>query len=243
VLGYTSTLAAVSAELLRRDRRLSWRPRGVITIAELLTPERRHLIESYFRAPIWNRYGLREFGSWAGQNCQGSPESVHLNTELVVLEILNADDSPAGAGETGRLVLTDLNNRVMPLIRYDTGDLGVRETRRCPCGRTFPLLTIAGRARESLQSASNELVTPSRLAAVLVEHGAGNQYQLVQETPNRVRLVVVPADGLAADGRIRLQQAVEAIVGRDVDVSVETADRIPTESSGKRPTIKVAAHA
>jgi phenylacetate-coenzyme A ligase PaaK-like adenylate-forming protein len=242
LLGYTSTLAAVSAELLRRDRPLNRRPRGVITIAELLTPERRHLIEHYFRAPIWNRYGLREFGWWAGQNCSSSPDSLHLNTELLVCEVLTSDDSPARAGELGRVVLTDLHNRAMPLIRYDTGDLAVAETGSCACGRTFPLITIVGRAHESFRSASRRFVTPGHLGAALSESGAADsQYQLVQEAPDRVRLVVVPGDVLADATRAQLQRAVESVVGGDVQVSVETADRISPERSGKRPTIKPSA--
>jgi phenylacetate-CoA ligase len=239
VLGYTSTLAAVAAELLRRDRPLNWPLRGVITIAELLTPERRHLIERYFRAPITNRYGLREFGWWAGQNCSSSPDSVHLNSELLVYEILTSDGSPAKAGEVGRVVFTDLHNRAMPLIRYDTGDLAVLEAGSCPCGRSFPLITIEGRSHESLHSASGKLVTSRGLSSALSEClDADSQYQLVQEAPDRVRLVLVLGGPLCNATRARLQRIVEGVVGNELQVCVDTADRIAPERSGKRPTIK-----
>ena len=82
----------------------------------------RWLIERYFGAPVINRYGLREFGSWSAQSCELTPERLHINTELVACEILRPDGSAAAPGEVGRVVLTDLWNYVRPFIRYDTGD-------------------------------------------------------------------------------------------------------------------------
>ena len=124
-MGYTSTLAAIADELLQGDLKLSQPVAGVITIAETLTPNRKRLIQKYFDAPIINRYGLREFGSWSAQSCRESPERFHINSELVVCEVLRADGTPCAAGETGRVVLTDLHNFARPFIRYDTGDLAV----------------------------------------------------------------------------------------------------------------------
>jgi phenylacetate-CoA ligase len=91
VMGYTSTLAAIADDLLQRDLKLSQPVQGVITIAETLTPNRKRLIETYFNAPIINRYGLREFGSWSAQSCRESPDRFHINTELVVCEVLRSD--------------------------------------------------------------------------------------------------------------------------------------------------------
>jgi phenylacetate-CoA ligase len=106
VFGYTSTLATMADLLMRRDLPLSRPLRGVIATAETLSPPRRRLIEQYFRAPVTNRYGLREFGWFSAQSCAISPEQFHVNTELVVCEILRPDGSPAEDGETGRIVLT-----------------------------------------------------------------------------------------------------------------------------------------
>ena len=135
--------------------------RAVVTIAETLSPDRRRVIEEYSRAPIINRYGLREFGAWSGQTCSLSGEQIHVNTELVVAEILHQDGSPARPGETGRVVMTDLFNYAMPLIRYDTGDLAVAGSAGCACGRGFPLFgPIQGRSQECLSTPSGRLISP-----------------------------------------------------------------------------------
>lgn len=247
VMGYTSTLAAIADELLHRNLRLAQPVRGVITIAETLTPNRRKLIEEYFRAPIINRYGLREFGSWSAQSCAESPNRFHVNTELVVCEVLRPDGTPCAPGDTGRIVLTDLHNFARPFIRYDTGDVGVACAERCSCKRGFPLLgPIEGRSIECLQTPSGAEISPASLGHFLFvyhDHLATvRHYQLVQQTPTRVSLLIVPANGWDEQRRIRLRSDLKQLLGGEMEVDVETVRDIPPEKSGKRPIIKLAAN-
>jgi phenylacetate-CoA ligase len=240
-----STLAALADILLRQDRLLHRPPRCVISIAETITPHRRHLIETYFRAPIINRYGLNEQGYWCAQSCPESPERFHLNTELEVLEVVRQDGSPADVGEIGRLVMTDLHNYTMPFIRYDTGDMGVALPGPCACGRGFPQIgPIDGRTHECIQTPSGKIVTPSRWSHFLFIHkteyfDSVRQYQLEWSPPGRARLLIVPAETFNDDKRKRLRDDAAWILGDDVTVSVETVTNIPPEKSGKRPIIKV----
>lgn len=244
VMGYTSSLAAIADELLRLDRRLSSRIRGVIAIAETLSPTRRRLIEEYFCAPIINRYGLREFGTWSAQSCPESPHQFHINTELVVCEILREDGSPCSPGERGRVVLTDLHNYVRPFIRYNTGDLAVLGTDHCACGRGFPLIgEIDGRSTECLRTPSGKEISPSILGHYLFVYNDHlefvRHYQLVQESPHLVCLSVVPNSGWSKHRRERLQSDLKHLIGEDMQVSVRTVDRIESEKGGKRPIIKI----
>jgi len=244
ILGYTSTLATVADELLRRDLRLSRPLAGVVTIAETLTPERRRYIEDYFRAPIINRYGQREFKFWCAQSCPQSPDRFHVNTELVAWEIVRADGSPAAPGESGRLVLTNLHNYAMPFIRYETGDLAVAAATACPCGRGFPLIEqLEGRSQECVTTPSGKMINPVSLGQYLfVSHNYVNvvrHYQLAVETPDRMRLLVVPAGGFGEAERHRLQLDMARLLGEGVTVTVETVGEITLEKSGKRPIIKL----
>lgn len=244
VMGYTSTLATIADELLRRNRRLSYRVSGVIAIAETLSPPRRRLIEEYFAAPIINRYGLREFGSWSAQSCLKSPDQFHINTELVVCEILREDGSPCALGETGRVVLTDLHNYARPFIRYNTGDLAVAGSVGCACGRGFPLIAqLQGRSQECLRTPSGKEISPAILGHALFVYSdhleVVRHYQLVHESPSRVRLLVVPTSGWSEERRDRLRSDLAQLIGDDMQVSVETVTQIKPEKSGKRPIIKI----
>ena len=245
VMGYTSTLAAIADELLNRGLNLTRPVRGVITMAETLTPNRKRIIEKYFNAPIINRYGLREFGSWSAQSCAASPDRFHINTELVVCEVLRPDGTPCAAGETGRVVLTDLHNYARPFIRYDTGDLAVSVSDDCSCGRGFPLLgAIEGRSLDCLQTPSGAEISPAILGHFLfVYHDhleAVRHYQLVQETANRLCLLVVPGESWGEERRLRLRADLLQLMGNEMEVDVKTVLEIPPEKSGKRPIIKKA---
>ena len=244
LMGYTSALATVADDLLRADLRLSVPLRAVVTIAETLSLDRRRVIEEYFRAPIIDRYGLRELGSWSGQTCALSGEQFHLNTELVVCEFLRDDGSPVSAGETGRVVLTDLLNYVMPLIRYDTGDLAVAGSAGCACGRGFPLFgPIQGRSQECLSTPSGKSISPVVLGQYLFVYkdnlDAVSHYQLVQRDRKRACFVVVPAPGWNRQRREQLQRDLNELLGSEMEVTIEMVSEIPHESSGKRPIIKV----
>ena len=244
VMGYTAALATIAGELLRADLRLSFPLRAVVSIAETLSPDRRRVIEEYFRAPIIDRYGLRKIGSWSGQTCPLSGEQLHLNTELVVCEFLRDDGSPVSPGETGRIVLTDLLNYAMPLIRYDTGDLAVGGSAGCACGRGFPLFgPIQGRSQECLSTPSGKLISPTVLGQYLFvcqdNLDAVSHYQLVQQDRRRACLKVVTAPGWNRQRREQLERDLSELLGSKMEVTIETVSEIPHESSGKRPIIKV----
>lgn len=243
VMGYTSSLATLADALLQTNLRLSQPVRGVITIAETLTPNRKRLIEEYFRAPIINRYGLREFGSWSAQSCRESPDQFHINTELVVCEILRPDGTPCAPGERGRVVLTDLHNFARPFIRYDTGDLAVAGGEKCACGRGFPLLgAIEGRSLECLRTPSGAEISPTVLGHFLFVYrdhvDAVRHYQLVQESADRIRLLIVPGPAWDDERRASLQTDLSALLGKEMHLEIQAVAEIPAEKSGKRPIIK-----
>ncbi|HWR54607.1 MAG TPA: hypothetical protein VN428_26095 [Bryobacteraceae bacterium] len=245
VLGYTSSLAVIADELMKRGLRLSRPIRAVVTIAETLTAARRKLIEAYF-APehIVNRYGMREFGSWSAQNCTHSPDQFHINTELVVAEVLREDGSPAAPGEIGRVVLTDLWNYARPFVRYFTGDLAAAGPREpCACGRGFPMLgQIEGRSHECLYTPSGKVISPAVLGHYLFVYNnhldSVRHYQLVQDGDDSVRLLVIPSNRWTDGTAAVLAEAIDKLVGGEMRVTVEPVPEIPAERSGKRPIIK-----
>ena len=71
---------------------------------------------------------------------------MHINAEHVYVECLKENGEPAAAGESGELIITDLDNYGMPFIRYRIGDVGMLSDRKCNCGRGLPIMeTVGGR--------------------------------------------------------------------------------------------------
>jgi len=244
VMGYTSTLALMGDELARRGKKLRRPLKGVITIAENLTEDRKRAIRGFFDGPIINRYGQREFKYWCAQSCEESSDRFHVNSELVIWECVREDGTPCAPGEVGRVVLTNLHNHVMPFIRYDTKDLAALSDEPCGCGRGFPVVEkLEGRSQEVFTSPSGRMVSPVALGQYLFVTldwvDVVRNYQLIQEGVGEARLKVVPVNGMPEEARTRLATDMGELLGDDVRVEVELVEEIPLERSGKRPVIKV----
>lgn len=117
--------------------------KALLPVSSMLTTAMRARIEQSFGVPIHQNYGLNEVGIVAAQCSAGR---YHVHTEQALVEIVDAQGQAVKAGESGRLLVTTLNNPAMPLIRYDTGDIATAVEGACPCGRTLPSFTnILGR--------------------------------------------------------------------------------------------------
>ena len=232
IQGYPSALASLAA-FVRDERRPLHRPRLVFTDSELLTAESRRLIEEMLGVPPIDVYGTWETGNIAYQ-CERR-QGHHVAIDCVVLEVVADDGNPARPGEEGRLVCTMLDNDAMPLIRYDLGDIAAYTTEPCACGRSFPLLqVITGRANDQLRLADGRTISPEGLLARFDTMSAYiKEYQIIQDAPERFRVIVVPGVRFddTAPGRIR---AIFEAWRPSVEVTIESVEHIPREPSGKR---------
>ncbi len=164
--------------------------RGVRTLGEAVTPELRQLSKTVFGVTLRDMYSAAEVGYLALQ-CPDH-EHYHVQSEVVMVEVLRDDGSACRPGEIGRVVVTTLHNFAMPLIRYAIGDYAeVGEA--CPCGRGLPVLKrIMGRSRNLLSLPDGRQWWPSLPPKKYAHIGSIQQLQLVQKSLNKieVRLVV-----------------------------------------------------
>jgi phenylacetate-CoA ligase len=129
-------------------------------------------------------------------------------------------------------------------VRYFTGDLASAAPEgRCICGRGFPKLGhIEGRSKECLYTPSGKVIGPAVLGHYLFVYNAHlesvRHYQLVQDSDDSVRLLVVPSSHWSAETGGVLAEALDKLLGGELHVSVQTVADIPAEPSGKRPIIK-----
>ncbi|MEO6829491.1 MAG: hypothetical protein ABI164_06740, partial [Acidobacteriaceae bacterium] len=121
--------------------------KSMIVSAEMLLPGKRQVIEETFGGKVFNRYGCREVSVIASE-CEYH-SGLHVNADALLVEVEPAPHLPTGMG---RVLITDLLNRSMPLIRYEIGDLASLDSDlSCPCGRSLPLIgNIQGRTSDFL---------------------------------------------------------------------------------------------
>lgn len=232
LFGYSNSIA-LFAQWLRNSGQHWHRPRIVIATAEALTHENRALIEETFEAPVNLHYGSRDVGMIAAECSLGG--RLHLHPAACYVELL-----PAGQSANGplyRLVVTDLLNYGMPLIRYDTADCVQFDESRCPCGSPYPSVTeVLGRTTDNLILSDGTLMPGTSII-----HRAGRtfrnirQVQLIQKAIDKMHLRY----SALGDGPV-VQQELSAFLS-DIDSAFRTplqwtVERVPEilrERSGK----------
>ncbi len=208
--------------------------KSIITSAEQLHAHQRSTIEESFGLKIYNRYGSREFGNIA-QECSHH-RGLHVATDSFFLEILDDHGKDCPPGMTGQIVITDLRNKVMPFIRYQTGDLGSWSNEACTCGRTLPLLNaLEGRSLDLVRGPKGHVISGTFWPQILKQAcPAIRNFQIHQDTLQsiQIHLLMNPVRELtdSEKGTI-LKKVNEYAPGLEVDIAY--VDDIPTTRSGK----------
>ncbi len=212
--------------------------RGLLAISSELTPQIRRRIDRKFGLPINRNYGLNEVGLVASMCPEGGRYHVHAEHSLV--EIVNEQGKPCRPGETGRLLVTNLTNHAMPLLRYDSGDFAEATGGPCPCGRTLPTFgTVAGRFWRigflPEGTLAQVLVVQEALAEIPLHVSKGlRQYQLHQYRNGSFELRLVAASPLSAEFSEHIKQAWRAaVLTRAVELRIREVDEIARPPGGK----------
>jgi phenylacetate-CoA ligase len=160
---------------------------------------------------------------------------MHLNAEHSIVEFLRDDGTPCAPGEDGRIVVTELINYGMPMIRYEVGDRGVPSDRICPCGRGLPLMEhVTGRVADFLVATDGHKVAGiSIIENTLTRLPGIQQMQVVQEEARLLQVNLVPGPKYSAETERELIASLQEYLGREVKVQVTKVKRIPQEKSGK----------
>jgi len=212
-------------------------PGAIVSSAGTLLPHMREEIEGAFGAEVFDRYGTREVGGVAAE-CDRH-EGLHIFGETAVVEVVDEDGRAVGEGEEGEVLVTNLHNYTMPLIRYRIGDRAVRGADRCSCGRPYPLLErVVGRTESCIHRRDGGVVLAEFFIYVVGQEyndGSIGKFQVVQEALDRITVIIVPVEGTGeralaheADIRARIQQ----VVG-DCEIRFILTDRIDPTPTGK----------
>ncbi|MDM7926264.1 MAG: hypothetical protein QUS35_09640 [bacterium] len=208
--------------------------RAVCTTSERLYEYQRRFLESAFGCPVIDEYGASEVGIIAFQCPSGG---MHLMEENLIAEF--ADPPRPGPADAKSLILTDLNNRATPLLRYEVGDLVRPDPEPCACGSGL------ARIRVDIGRESDVVYLPdgSRVSPVLFCHMGQysfyeigrkiRQYRIIQKSLDRfdVEAVCNPDDQSEVEAYFR--KAFEEDFDGLVRLDVRFPDSIPPDASGK----------
>lgn len=201
----------------------------VITISEALDMGAKEKLMQLFKCPVVSRYSNLENGILA-QQTPTSYNSFLVNTASYYIEILDFEkDEPVNQGEKGRIVVTDLYNYAMPMIRYDTGDIGSVEYDKD--GRLY-LKSVEGRKLDLLFDTSANVVSSYIMYKNMWKYTEISQYQLIQTGEKDYTFKINCHSKFEKEKQ--LVSEFKEFLGDDANFVVEYVDEIVLLDSGKR---------
>jgi len=207
-------------------------------IGEPMSAEMRMRIESGFGVPVKNIYSTTEGGYIASQCPDG--HGLHVHSETVLCEVLDAHNNPCKPGETGRLVFTNLHNFRTPFIRYEIQDEVTLAAAPCPCGRGLPLwLHVEGRRYPNLRLADGRKKSSIGIVLGLRQVGGVHQFQMIQRELGRAIVRVVPDQTWTPEHPNRIREVMQREFESPIDVQIEQRPYLERLAGGKLKIVVV----
>lgn len=219
------------------NNKRDWHDIPVIAGAEAMYPADREIISQAFGSSVQETYGSREVMLMAAE----CPEhkGMHLSEENVLMEVTKDGNGNAliPDGRTGNVVVTDLNNYAMPLIRYENGDSAIMmpQQEKCPCGRGLRRLDkVAGRRADVLRAMDGSALPGIVFYQALTFTGTNaiRKFQVIQKRDGSVTVKIIRGKEFNEEVYQR-QLGIAAAYLKGYPVNTEFVDEIPAAPGGK----------
>jgi phenylacetate-CoA ligase len=235
LIGYASAIIEL-AEYINscNDTPDMYDVKGVMVLAEPFSDIMREKAVKAFGCPVIAKYSSQETGVIACE-CPDQYE-YHINNTSFIVELLEINsDKPAGNGQMGRVVITDLFSHAMPLIRYDIGDLAILSPSH-KCGLdTLMFERIEGRIAAAVFNTSDNMVHFASIVNRVWDMKNVLMYQFIQESKKEYTLKIVPLPGYDPGQENFYSMRMKEVLGEDAQIKFDKVEDIPPLNSGKRP--------
>lgn len=237
IKGYLSAILQLANYIKDNDLNINNSLKAVATTAETLLPQHRTFIKETFKVDIFDQYGCGEVSGLAYE-CN-KHEGLHINEEHVIIEIID-DSGNDLVNSSGRIIVTSLDNKVMPFIRYEIGDLGTVSSEPCSCGINSRLLkSIEGRTVDTVTLNDGSRVNGVYFSNLFHDLGINakiiSRFQIEQNGSNAINIKLESIDHLPENKLIEIKGQIERLVKIN---SIEVLKKISNETNGKFRYIK-----
>ncbi len=235
-LGYASAYEAICKHLdAVQAQQLHCNVGSAIAMSEGLNDYTKNAMQKYFAVKTVSRYSNVENGILAQQSIHYGNE-FYLNMASYYIEVLNFDnDLPVKDGMPGRVVVTDLFNYAMPVIRYDTGDVAMMCSSSGNKYKTPVLLNVEGRRMDMVFNTKGELVSSFTITNNMWKYTEIQQYQFIQLSATAYLFKINSVNDFKRE--TELIEEFKAYFGHDAVIKVEYVTDVPLLASGKRKKV------
>lgn len=234
-LGYASAYDALCSYMVRhQEPQVATNLKSVLAMSEGLSESTKKGMFDHFGCAALSRYSNVENGI-LGQQTQSQPDRFMLNHASYWIELLSMENNtPVPAGTPGRIVVTDFYNFGMPIIRYDTGDIGIWQQDKPKV--ILPYLTsVEGRRMDQVYDTRGSLVSSFTITNNMWKYPEVVQYQFIQKSKDSY-LFKLNLPGMFSREK-ELIEEFKQYFGENATVEVEYVSEIPVLNSGKRKKV------
>jgi len=239
ILGGFASLVSRFCTLMFNDG--NYDPSSFLAIklgSEPLIDEERKNLRKLLNIPIINELNCGEAGT-IGFECASNLNRFHLNAERIILEIVDEKGHCLSDGNEGRMIVTALDRKVTPIIRYDLGDIGKIISEKCSCGVTLPLFEFCGRRGDEILLPNHTKIRVVQIYGGLMKAGLARlakQFQIIQNRVDNLQLLIVPKKRISDADEIKIRLAITGLFNEEkMNIEIRYTDMITEGYDNKSP--------
>jgi|APFre7841882724_1041349.scaffolds.fasta_scaffold02094_4 phenylacetate-CoA ligase len=206
-------------------------PKILVSAAENLSDTMRNVIESNFGTKVFDFYGSREVSNLGGECKDGL---LHPFLFWNYLEVLDKENQPVQQGEEGRVIVTNLFNYSMPLIRYEIGDMAIVGPEKCSCGQVLPTLKkVTGRITDHFILEDGTLIHGEYFTHLFYLKDWITSFKVIQEDYLKIRIQIVTKGKVNRSDQADIESKIKLVMSSNCKIDWDIVDEIPKSPSGK----------
>lgn len=229
IQGHPSAILAIAEYIEKHKVNLYLKLNAIFTTGETLSKTNQAFISNIFNCPVAQQYGSGE-SCFSAQQAPGE-DAYLLNYEHGYVELV-------GSNDIKEVVVTSLQNNVMPFVRYKIGDLAMPSKKKFSKTHNLPIIfeEVIGRVDDIIKINKDKTVLPVTIRmAIKPLLKPGTSYQIIQIEKLQFRLLIVDPEKILNTKKII--QTLETILGKNVDVALEYTDNLITKGGKIRNII------
>ncbi|TWX71043.1 phenylacetate--CoA ligase family protein [Colwellia demingiae] len=206
-------------------------PDTILTGAEPLHDFQRTEIEKAFNCNVYDTFGCREFMLMSAECTEY--KKLHTNSDHLVIETLS-EQGESVTEQSGDLVITDLYNFGMPLIRYVNGDRATLINEPCRCGNPLPLMSsVDGRKLDIIKTPSGKTIPGELFPHLFKEFKGISRFQVKQSKIDEVHIFIIANEKFSKEDQISITAEINKYAANELNLKFELVEDIPLTVSGK----------
>jgi phenylacetate-CoA ligase len=206
-------------------------PETILTGAEPLHNFQRTEIEKAFSCNVYDTFGCREFMLMSAECTEY--KNLHINSDHLVVETIS-ELGESITGQSGDLVITDLYNFGMPLIRYVNGDRATLINEPCNCGNPLPMMSsVDGRKLDIIKTPSGKTIPGELFPHLFKEFKGISRFQVKQSKIDELHIFIIANDKFTKEDQMSITAEINKYAANELNLKFELVEDIPLTVSGK----------